>query len=78
MNETQRASYLIVGRSILSYSWRSPRNANVGLSVCAAQSALEQSIFIFLGQRALRKQPKSKLAVREQSEHYNKSHKVGA
>ena len=33
---------------------RSSRNANVCVSVCPAQSALEQSIFIFLGQRALR------------------------
>ena len=38
---------------------RSPRNAIVCPSIRAAQSALEQSIFIFLGQRALRKQPKS-------------------
>ena len=46
---------------------RSSRNANVCLSICAAQSTLEQSIFIFLGQRAFRKKSKGNLAVRKQS-----------
>ena len=38
---------------------RSPRNANVRLPVREAQSSLKQSIFNFLGQRAIREQSES-------------------
>ena len=43
----------------------------VSLFVRLVQVFREQSIVIFLGQRALR-------SIREQSEHLNKSHTVGA
>ena len=52
---------------------RSSRNANLCPSVHSfvrlVQTCLKQSIFIFLGKRAIRKQPKGNWAVREQSEH---------
>ena len=46
------------------------------MCVRSVQVCLEQSIFIFLGQRALRELDGTKRAIREQSE--NQSHTVGA
>ena len=45
---------LSIERIIFLGSDRSSRSHNVCLSVCPAQVCLEQSIFIFLGQRAIR------------------------
>ena len=45
-------------------------------SLRPAQSALEQSIFIFLGQRALREQAKSNQALREHSEGTQRALKI--
>ena len=45
------------------------------MSVCPVTRCLEQSIFTYLGQRAGQS---TQRAVREQPEHYNQNHTVGA
>ena len=52
---------------------RSSRNANVRMLICSVQDCLEQSNFIYLGQRAIREQSKhsegNQRTAREHSEH---------
>ena len=55
---------------------RSSRSHNVRPSVRSVQVCLEQSIFIFLGQRALREQAKSNQALREHSEGTQRTLKI--